>query len=161
MPQHRTVDGVPITPGLRVFTYDCVWGTVLPEQWNHPNSANPDSDTFDGWFRVSVPEGGYRIYNGERMSTRDLDGRTEQPTTTAPSTEAVRVQATTYTFTVLHLADAKPIDMGVAVIEADDGNAVGLVTHEQTTDVSDADIAHRLKELGNDGTFFDADLGRE
>ena len=160
MPQHHTVDGVPITPGLRVFTNDCVWGTVLPEQWNHPDSANPDSDTFDGWFRVSVPGGGYRIYNGERLSTRNLDGRREQ-TTAVRSPEALRVQATTYTFTVLHRADSKPVDMGVALIEADYGNAVGLVTGEDTTDVDDADIADRLKALGNDGTFFDHDLDRE
>ena len=158
MPQHHTVDGVPITPGLRVFTTDCAWGTVLPEQWSRTGSVNPDDDTFNGWFRVSLPGGNaYRLYNGERLSTRNLDGRPEQTTATRPN----RVQATTYTFTVLHLADSKPVDMGVALIEADHGDAVGLVTDEQTVEVNDADLADRLKELGNDGTFFDVALGRE
>lgn len=69
-----TVDGVEITPGARLFNYyDMRWVTVLPANWGDgrfTNDANhPD---FDGWFATS---GG--LLNGERMSSRDMDGRAE------------------------------------------------------------------------------------
>jgi hypothetical protein len=65
MLDHRTADGVLITPGLRVFTIDCAWGTV-----EGPALGSPD------WFDVRYDDGRRPMLNGERMSTRDLDGRT-------------------------------------------------------------------------------------
>ena len=64
---HYTADGVAITPGLRVFTNNCRWGTVTYE----------DSPAYNpGWFWVEEDRdgryGGAYLLNGERMSTRDL-----------------------------------------------------------------------------------------
>ena len=76
----ETDDGVEITPGLRVFTNDWEWGTVLPEQFTRGGSCDPGGKYFDGWFRVALDtnpgdtRGG--LYNGERMSA---SGPPEKP----------------------------------------------------------------------------------
>jgi len=62
---YRTSDGVAIVPGLRVFTIDCAWGTVSADMVG----------AYDGWFNVEYDDGRRPLPNGERMSTRDLDGR--------------------------------------------------------------------------------------
>jgi hypothetical protein len=65
---------------------------------------------------------------------------------------------TEITFTVLHRSD-EPIDsLAEAVERADTGHAVGLDTSWATTDVPDPDVPAALKELGNDGEFFEGDL---
>jgi hypothetical protein len=73
-----TVDRVPITPGLRVFTNDCEWGTVEPGQFTRGGLSDPGGELFDGWYSVSLPNGGTRRYDGERLSTRDLDSRPDE-----------------------------------------------------------------------------------
>lgn len=64
----HTVDGVKITPGLRVYGYDGEWGTVVPEQFG-ANVHNPDDEYFDGWYKVKLDSGRVTIYNGVRMRT--------------------------------------------------------------------------------------------
>lgn len=66
------------------------------------------------------------------------------------------VSKTTITFTVLHLSDEPlPADLE-AVLEATDyGNAVGLETKRETTEIPDDDVQTELLALGNDGEFFD------
>ena len=66
-----TTDGVPITPGLRVFTNDWCWGTVMPEQFTSGRSTAVYGDYFDGWFQVALDNGNVRAYNGDRLSTRE------------------------------------------------------------------------------------------
>ncbi|BBY53995.1 hypothetical protein H7J07_05180 [Mycobacterium koreense] len=64
------------------------------------------------------------------------------------------ISKTTFTFTVLHRSDDPPADLGVAIHEADHGNAVGLETSRETVAVPDAAVADELRALGNDGEFF-------
>lgn len=69
-----TDNGVEITPGLRVFTNDWEWGTVLEENWKYQGPTDPGGEHFDGWFRVRLDlqgDEGYRLYNGERMTTSE------------------------------------------------------------------------------------------
>lgn len=61
-----TANGVPIRIGLRVFTNDWAWGTVvdLPAEWDDA-----------GWYGVRIDDdapycaGHRKTYNGERMTT--------------------------------------------------------------------------------------------
>jgi hypothetical protein len=80
------------------------------------------------------------------------------------------ISRTTYTFTVLHRTDEPIIgsddfdgpfggDLGAAMQESWDGNAVGAVTSEETVEVPDTEVPEALVDLGNDGEFFDSDLG--
>ena len=69
---YRTADGVEITPGLRVYTIDCVWGTVEAAQFTPGGRTDPGGDCFDGFFKVEVGTGDIRLYDGSRMSTRKL-----------------------------------------------------------------------------------------
>ena len=57
---HRTDNGVPITIGLRVFTNNWRWGTVVepPREWDER-----------GWFTVDEDGHGRLSLNGERMTT--------------------------------------------------------------------------------------------
>lgn len=55
--EDKTSDGVTITPGLRVITYDRKAGTVEREEW-------------DGWYFVNHDDGTQGVFNGERMTTR-------------------------------------------------------------------------------------------
>lgn len=103
MQEYKTTDGVTIVAGLRVFTNDCVWGIVDRQQFIRGGRLDPGGDMFDGWFRVMLPEGGSNLYNGERMSTRDLDGKPEDesrfPKATAPTPPRASVQATAAIYT--------------------------------------------------------------
>lgn len=74
-----------------------------------------------------------------------------------PVTDSTIV-ATTFTFTVLHPRDLILNDLTDALAEADTGHAVGAVTGLRTAGVPDAAVPVRLRALGNDGSFFDADL---
>ncbi|MBD0734009.1 hypothetical protein BGM09_00860 [Streptomyces sp. CBMA29] len=63
-----------IIAGLRVFTNDCVWGTVESTQFESDSIIAPGGKYFDGFFRVAVdidgqPSSDIRLYDGERMST--------------------------------------------------------------------------------------------
>jgi hypothetical protein len=83
---------------------------------------------------------------------------------------ASTISKTTYTFVVLHRTD-EPImgdddfdgpfggDLGAALQRSWDGNAVGAVTSEVTEEIADTEVPEELVELGNDGEFFDSDLG--
>lgn len=63
----KTSNGVEIALGLRVFTNDWSWGTVVaaPDEWS------------DGWWKVKIDDdasycaGMTKSYNGERMTTRE------------------------------------------------------------------------------------------
>lgn len=80
------------------------------------------------------------------------------------------ISKTTFTFTVLHRTDEPfiwdgqegvgPYDnnLGEALARSWDGHAVGWVADETTVVPSDQ-VAAELVALGNDGTFFDDDLG--
>lgn len=67
-----TVSGVKIEPGLRVFTNDWVWGTVL-----HPADDYLPEAERDGWWMVKIDAyapycaGHTKSYNGERMTTME------------------------------------------------------------------------------------------
>lgn len=57
----KTSNGVTITIGLRVFTNDWLWGTVVeaPAEWDER-----------GWWTVELDNHGRRkTYNGDRMTT--------------------------------------------------------------------------------------------
>ena len=64
-----THNGVEITPNLRVFTNDWVWGTVVPEQFEGNGLCEPGGQYFDGWFSVRLDSGAVKIYDGQRMTT--------------------------------------------------------------------------------------------
>lgn len=55
----RTTDGKVIEEGLRVFTCECVWGTVVEHLYHQ-------------WWRIRYDDGSYGTYDGSRMSTQDL-----------------------------------------------------------------------------------------
>jgi hypothetical protein len=57
-----TSDGVKLYPGLRVFTIDCTWGTVVKEAQVYGN----------GWWYIQ-PDGlpGLMPYNGERLAVKE------------------------------------------------------------------------------------------
>jgi hypothetical protein len=58
----KTDDGVEITVGLRVFTYDMRWGTVTVL------NAWPSND--DPWHRVRYDDGRVGTFNGTRLCVR-------------------------------------------------------------------------------------------
>lgn len=58
MTEHKTTDGVTITPGLAVWTNEWRVGRVTDREATH-----------DGWFDVRYPDGGGALQNGERMTT--------------------------------------------------------------------------------------------
>lgn len=60
--KHYTADGVEITHGLRVRTYDWKWGTV--------DASNVNDKFFDGWFTVTHDDGTTNSFDGERMTTQ-------------------------------------------------------------------------------------------
>lgn len=71
----KTDNGVTITPNLRVFTNDWMWGTVEASQFTKDGQHYPsgyNGEWFDGWFDVVLDIGGTRTYNGERMTTRTI-----------------------------------------------------------------------------------------
>lgn len=72
------------------------------------------------------------------------------------------ISKTTYTFTVLHRTD-EPFTEGLteAMARSYDGHAVGWETNEVTESVPDDKVSDELVAIGNDGTFFDYDLGLE
>jgi hypothetical protein len=65
------------------------------------------------------------------------------------------ISRSVFTFEVLHRTDQPPADIEEALVQADNGNAVGNVTSQVTKPVMDALVPACLRELGNDGTFFD------
>lgn len=68
------------------------------------------------------------------------------------------IAKTTYTLTVLHLADEQPADLESALTAADKGSAFALETRRTTAPVPDNRVPSSLKALGDDGTFFDGYL---
>jgi len=83
---HKTNDGVPITIGMRVFTYDWHMGTVLNtwenrEELDKPHVPHPNSGTCDAWFLVQNDNEGEgpghsmsgktNIYDCSRLWARD------------------------------------------------------------------------------------------
>jgi hypothetical protein len=61
--EDRTANGVPITPGLRVWTNDLELGTVLGPI-SHPNPYEAV------WYDVDTGRGRPVMQDGSRMSTR-------------------------------------------------------------------------------------------
>lgn len=67
----HTVDGVALTPGMRVFNYyDHEWGTLPAEQFAADGMLNPGGECFNGWYDFVSEDGVTRLLNGERLSTR-------------------------------------------------------------------------------------------
>lgn len=71
------------------------------------------------------------------------------------------ISQTTITFTVLHRTDEPIEDLEEALARSYDGNAVGAETSLITVPVADESVADLLVGLGNDGQFFNYDLGVE
>jgi hypothetical protein len=59
-----TDDGVPVTVGLRVFTNDWEWGTVV--EVGGLSSISGD----EAWHRVKLDSGPERSYDRSRLTTR-------------------------------------------------------------------------------------------
>ena len=73
----KTTDGVQIEPGLKVFTYDYVWGAVSPEDFERVMKRNEgykardiELTSSDFWFNIENEDGTTGLMNGERMITR-------------------------------------------------------------------------------------------
>lgn len=68
-----TVNGVAITPGLRVLDYDRKWGAVEAPQFMDDGMMTPGGEYFDGWYRVhrDGEARAYKKFNGERLTTRE------------------------------------------------------------------------------------------
>jgi Domain of unknown function (DUF4406) len=72
------------------------------------------------------------------------------------------ISKSTYLFTVLHRTDEPFVGddpLHQALARSWDGHAVGQITSERTEIVPDNEVEIELLILGNDGTFFDDDLG--
>lgn len=68
-----TEDGHEIVGGMRVFTYDMRWGTVVEVVRGSETDPNP-------WHTVRYDDGMERVYNGTRMAVRPShDLRTRFP----------------------------------------------------------------------------------
>lgn len=61
--EQYTDDGIPVKPGMRVFTTDCRWGTVVNIAWTEVNGVI--------WWNVDEDNYGRCPIDGSRMSTRD------------------------------------------------------------------------------------------
>jgi len=68
-----TVDGVPITPGLRVLDYDREWGTVEETQFLAEEYGTPGGQFFDHWYYVrrDGEDRARKRFNGERLTTKE------------------------------------------------------------------------------------------
>lgn len=71
------------------------------------------------------------------------------------------ISKTVISFTILHRTDEPIEDLPEALARAFDGHTVGQETGIATTPLEASSVADELVGLGNDGTFFDADLGIE
>lgn len=82
------------------------------------------------------------------------------------------ISKTTFTFTVLHRTDEPFSDgydsgydgpfcgaLAEAMQRSWDGDAVGAEAVAEVAEVPDDQVSEELVALGNDGTFFDFDLG--
>lgn len=69
------------------------------------------------------------------------------------------ISKTIITITVLHRTDEPIVDIDEALERIDTGNGVGDVAIGTAQYVEDVQVPEALVELGNDGTFFDSDLG--
>lgn len=72
---------------------------------------------------------------------------------------ATTISKTVITITVLHRTDQPIVDIEEALERIDTGNGVGDVEIGTAQYVEDVNVPEALVELGNDGTFFDDDLG--
>lgn len=70
------------------------------------------------------------------------------------------ISKTTFTFVVLHPTDQPPMSLEHAMEESMTGNMVGLETEAITLEVPDSEVETELVALGNDGEFFNIELGR-
>ena len=68
------------------------------------------------------------------------------------------VSRTTFVFEVLHRTDEPLDNLYDALREAETSHAVGQVVEQHSVDLDDDDVADELRDLGNDGEFFDDDL---
>lgn len=69
------------------------------------------------------------------------------------------ISKTTYTFVVLHTSDERPLSLEDAMEQSMNGNMVGMETQEVTENVRSEDVVGELVALGNDGEFFNYELG--
>lgn len=68
------------------------------------------------------------------------------------------ISKTQYVFSVLHRTDEPPKDLSDALDEATGGHAVGAEYKLYTVPVPDPVVSMELRQMGNDGSFFDDDL---
>lgn len=65
----RTIDGVPVTPGLRVIDYNMDLGTV--DSVDHVSFASSsDAEPSVCWFKVMLDKGGWSMMDGLRLWTK-------------------------------------------------------------------------------------------
>jgi hypothetical protein len=77
IPAHRTSDGTPITPGLRVKNNDMDTGTIEPEQFMDTGLMSPGGKYFEGWYYVTRDRDGYsgKQFDGDRLKALSETGR--------------------------------------------------------------------------------------
>lgn len=66
----------------------------------------------------------------------------------------MEISKTVFTFTVLHQTDDPPASLEDALSESMFGGSVGQTTGRTTVAVPGGDVETELKQLGNDGEFF-------
>lgn len=71
------------------------------------------------------------------------------------------ITKTTFTFVVLHPSDDPIVDLDIAMARSDTDNAVGMEEVISVEEVPDDQVEAELVALGNDGTFFNLELGKE
>lgn len=100
------------------------------------------------------------VDDGENVPS-DVDLATLWTTLQTEPTTPTKIRKTVFQFVVLHPADEPLEDLEVAMYRADQDNAVGAEEVISVEDVPDDKVEAELIALGNDGAFFDHELGRE
>lgn len=79
-----TSEGIPVTAGLRVFTSNCRWATVI-------DCGEPYDD--EGWFTVAEDGTGSRtLLNASRVAVRDNITHTTDPEATLQALRRYRAE---------------------------------------------------------------------
>jgi hypothetical protein len=65
----RTIDGVPVTPGLRVIDYNMDAGAVaFIDHVSFAHSSDPEPTVV--WFKIRLDKGGWSTMDGLRLWTK-------------------------------------------------------------------------------------------
>lgn len=106
----RTVDGVLIVDGLRVWDYDWKPGTVCYRE------SNVDRPYWTGWFMVLRDDRSSMIMNGERLITRHWSTRESVPD---PPRDTRATLKALPPGTTLHAGDGEPVEFDPRVPQED------------------------------------------